>query len=102
PAEHGGHGESTEKRRRCLHPAVLATPKRDSSTARPDPEIDTADLRERLRRRDAALRMTCGEGVRKQHTRFRLKFEDINMTPLPARSAHLSPARQAGRRRITG
>ena len=51
---------------------------RRASTARPDPEIDTADLRERIRRRDAPLRMTCGEGVRKQPTRFRLKFEDVN------------------------
>src|SRR5208282_2007562 len=56
----------------------LATPKRDSSTARPDPEIDTTDLREGIRRRDASLRMTCGEGVKEQGRRFRLKFEDVN------------------------
>src|SRR5208282_4336746 len=56
-----------------------------ASTARPDPEIDTADLRERIKHRDAPLpscvragRMTCGEGVRKQRTRFRVKFEDVN------------------------
>ena|SRR5208282_2583182 len=34
--------------------------------------------RERIRHRDAPLRMTCGEGVREQRTRFRLKFEDVN------------------------
>jgi len=56
------------------------TLKRDSSTARPDPEIDKTDLREGIRRRDAPLRMTCGEGMRKQRTRFRLKFEDVNRT----------------------
>jgi len=36
---------------------IVATSKRDSSTARPDPEIDKTDLRE-ITRRDAPLRMT--------------------------------------------
>ena len=40
----------------------LKTPKRDSSTPRPDPEIDTTDLRKRINRRDAPLRMTCWRG----------------------------------------
>jgi hypothetical protein len=46
---------------------VFATPKRDSSTPHPDPEIEEADLRGRIKRRDAPLRMTIPRGyVRKR------------------------------------
>jgi hypothetical protein len=41
-----------------LTTSFLVTPKRDSSTARPDLEIDKTDLQEREKRRDASLRMT--------------------------------------------
>ena len=37
---------------------VLAMLRRDSSTSHPDPEIEKADFRGRIKRRDAPLRMT--------------------------------------------